>query len=59
MYNKGVLAHMEKNNIDYVHTICIDNALVLGLDPRFMGYVVSQQAEVGSLVVPKRDWKAG
>ena len=56
MYNKGVLDHMETNNIDYVHTICIDNALVLGLDPIFMGMVVSQQSEVGSLVVPKRDW---
>ena len=57
MHNKGVLAHMEANKIDYMHTICIDNALVLGLDPTFMGMVVSQGAEVGSLVVPKRDWE--
>ena len=56
MHNKGVLDHMEANGIDYVHTICIDNSLVLGLDPAFMGFVVSQGAEVGSLVVPKRDW---
>jgi len=48
---------MEANKIDYMHTICIDNALVLGLDPTFMGMVVSQGAEVGSLVVPKRDWE--
>ena len=57
MHNRGVLQHMEDNGIDYVHTICIDNALVLGLDPAFMGFVVSQNAEVGSLVVPKRDWE--
>lgn len=57
MHNKGVLTHMETNNIDYVHTICIDNALVLGLDPTFMGMVVATKAEVGSLVVPKRDWE--
>jgi UDP-N-acetylglucosamine/UDP-N-acetylgalactosamine diphosphorylase len=57
MHSKGVLTHMETNHIDYVHTICIDNALVLGLDPTFMGMVVSQNAEVGSLVVPKRDWQ--
>ena len=50
-------SYMEDNGIDYVHTICIDNALVLGLDPAFMGFVVSQNAEVGSLVVPKRDWE--
>eukprot|EP00946_MAST-07B_sp_MAST-7B-sp1_P005218 g5218.t1 len=56
MQKKGVLDHMEANGIDYVHTICIDNCLVLGLDPAFMGFVVSQGAEVGSLVVPKRDW---
>ena len=57
MYSKGVLTHMEENQIDYVHTICIDNALVLGLDPTFMGMVVTQNAEVGSLVVPKRNWE--
>ena len=57
MHSKGVLSHMEANKIDYVHTICIDNALVLGLDPTFMGMVVGQGAEVGSLVVPKRDWE--
>ena len=55
--DNGILDDMQARGTTYVHTICVDNALVRGLDPHFMGYVITQNADVGSLVCPKRDWQ--
>jgi UDP-N-acetylglucosamine/UDP-N-acetylgalactosamine diphosphorylase len=57
MYNTGILDDLTNRGVEYVHTICIDNILVKALDPAFMGLIVQSKAEVGSLVVKKREWK--
>ena len=59
MYNNGVLDDLAAKGIDYVHTICIDNLLVRALDPEFIGCVITEGADVGSLTVSKRSAQEG
>jgi UDP-N-acetylglucosamine/UDP-N-acetylgalactosamine diphosphorylase len=53
MADKGMLKDMQDRGVDYLHTICVDNALVKPLDPGFLGYCITSNAQVGSLVCPK------
>eukprot|EP00934_Nitzschia_sp_Nitz4_P003416 Nitzschia sp. Nitz4//scaffold19_size178191//166306//167769//NITZ4_002012-RA/size178191-processed-gene-0.38-mRNA-1//1//CDS//3329540786//3406//frame0 len=55
LVESGMLADMEKRNIQHLHVFSIDNALTKPADPTFIGYCISQDADCGNKVV----WKAG
>ncbi|CAD7948034.1 unnamed protein product [Amoebophrya sp. A120] len=50
----GVLSKLKSFGIDYLHLFGVDNILVRPADPRFIGYLIDQKAEVGN----KSVWKA-
>jgi UDP-N-acetylglucosamine/UDP-N-acetylgalactosamine diphosphorylase len=50
----GMLAQMKGAGIHHLHVFSIDNALCQPADPVFMGYCISQKADVGNKVL----WKA-
>lgn len=54
MQSSGVLDTMTARGIEYLHVFSIDNALVKPVDPIFIGYCISVNADCGNKVV----WKA-
>eukprot|EP00948_MAST-09A_sp_MAST-9A-sp1_P004288 g4288.t1 len=54
MRDNGTIAWLRKRGVKYVHAICVDNASVKPLDPPFIGFAESLNADCGSLVVKKR-----
>ncbi|KAI0652497.1 nucleotide-diphospho-sugar transferase [Trametes meyenii] len=48
-----VLSDLDKRQIRYVHSYCVDNCLVRIADPVFLGYCIRKQADCAAKVVPK------
>ena len=55
LQRQGMLQQMKETGIEHVHVFSIDNALCRPADPAFVGYCISQGADVGNKVL----WKAG
>lgn len=53
LHQKGIIDHMTKNGVQYVHVYCVDNILVRVCDPTFMGYCITKQVDAGAKVVEK------
>lgn len=51
----GVLTDMGKRNIEHIHVVAIDNAIVKPADPYFIGYCISQSADCGNKVLWKNN----
>ncbi|OJT08992.1 UDP-N-acetylhexosamine pyrophosphorylase [Trametes pubescens] len=51
--SRTVLSDLERRNIRYVHSYCVDNCLVRIADPVFLGYCIQKQADCAAKVVPK------
>lgn len=50
LYSRGVLSHMQKNGVRYLHAYCVDNILVRLADPHFIGFCIERNLEVGAKV---------
>lgn len=46
--HEGILQHMTKTGVEYLHAFCVDNVLVKVADPIFMGYCIIKGAESGN-----------
>jgi len=55
MADTGVLKKLQERGVEYCHIHGIDNALTKVLDPIFMGYCISNSAEVGNKCCTKTD----
>ena len=53
MERGGIIRDMEEKKVQHIHAFAIDNALVKPVDPIFIGYCISQNADCGNKVV----WK--
>ncbi|KAI0640056.1 nucleotide-diphospho-sugar transferase [Trametes polyzona] len=51
--SRTVLSDLERRNIRYIHSYCVDNCLVRIADPVFLGYGIQKQADCAAKVVPK------
>lgn len=51
----GALADMMKRGVKYTHVFAVDNAMCKAADPVFIGYCISQNADLGNKVVWKND----
>jgi UDP-N-acetylglucosamine/UDP-N-acetylgalactosamine diphosphorylase len=56
MLQSGNVADMKKRGVKYAHVYSVDNAIAKVADPMFMGYCISQGADVGNKVVWKANW---
>uniref|UniRef100_A0A7S2MXZ2 UDP-N-acetylglucosamine diphosphorylase n=1 Tax=Helicotheca tamesis TaxID=374047 RepID=A0A7S2MXZ2_9STRA len=54
LHKSGMLDNMKQRGVNYIHVFSIDNALLKPADPVFVGYCLSQKADVGNKVL----WKA-
>jgi UDP-N-acetylglucosamine/UDP-N-acetylgalactosamine diphosphorylase len=54
--DEGVLDHMEKNGVEFVHIYCVDNVLIKILDPLFIGFSFYKKSDWSTKVIPKRSW---
>jgi len=55
MQKSGVLADLQKRNIEHIHAYCVDNCLVKVADPVFIGLSSKRDVEIATKVVRKRD----
>jgi UDP-N-acetylglucosamine/UDP-N-acetylgalactosamine diphosphorylase len=55
MKNRGVLAHMVKNNVKYIYLGPVDNVLLKVADPTSLGYMVKNNFEIVSQYILKRN----
>lgn len=53
LHRSGALADMESRGIEYLHCYCVDNAVSPMPDPHFIGYCLTERADVGAKVVYK------
>jgi len=51
---RGIIDHMKRNSVEFVHAYCVDNILVRVCDPKFMGYCISKEVDVGAKIIEKK-----